>query len=186
MDLITCDERGQPWHFNCKHMGNAAIRDVLQDKPLFLIASPMCGPFGAMDVINYARVTEEEENQKIDYGRKQLEFCIRLYVLQWREGRYFPHGHPEVASPRKEACVVNMLKRQGVVRVNGDQCRYGLTSHDGYRKGPARKLSLTCPNARHQKANDGVIFINGRAKAVQFIPQHYAAQCALDSSNRLR
>ena len=77
-----------------------------------------------------------------------------------------------------------MLKRQGVVRVTGDQCRYGLTASDGQKPSPARKstsfmtnspciaqrLCLRCPNNREYKVHDHVILVNGRAKAAQVYP----------------
>ena len=120
----------------------------------------------------------------MNYGRKHLEFCIKMYKLQWREGRYCLQGHLEIASSWQEECVKRMLQRQGVVRVTGDQCRYGFISNDGHREGPARKrtsfmtnspciakkLSLRCPNTREYKAHDHVVFIKGRAKAAQVYP----------------
>ena len=184
LDLITCDERGRPWNFNSKSMRNAAKRKLIEDKPLLLIGSPMCGPFSVMNSINYSKMTTEEKEQKINYGRKHLEFCMQLYEIQWRDGRYFLHEHPESASSWQEESVVKMLKRQGVVRVTGDQCRYGLTSNDGQRTGPARKrtsfmtnspciaqkVSLRCPNTSEYRVRDHVILINGRAKAAQAYP----------------
>ena len=184
LDLSTCDEHGGPWDFNQKEMRNAAVRKLIQDKPVLLIGSPMCGSFSAMNNFNYIKMTEEERNQKINYGRELLEFCIKMYELQWREGRYFLHEHPETASSWQEDCVKKMLQRQGVVRFTGDQCRYGLTSSDGHREGPARKrtsfmtnspcivkkLSLRCPNSRDYKVHDHVVLINGRAKAAQVYP----------------
>ena len=79
LDLTTCDEHGRPYDFNCKHMRNAAVRKVLEDKPRLLIGSPMCGPFSAMNNINYARMIEEEKQERLAHGRKHLEFCINLY-----------------------------------------------------------------------------------------------------------
>ena len=106
---------------------------------------------------------------------------MKLYQIQWSEGRYFVHEHPESASSWQEQCVNEMLRKQGVIRVTGDQCRYGLTSHDGMRTGPARKstgfmtnsaciakrLSLRCPNHGGHKVHDHVILINGRAKKAE-------------------
>ena len=94
------------------------------------------------------------------------------------------HDHPEIAGPWQEECVKGMLRRQGVVRVTGDQCRYGLTPNDGYRENPAKtrasfmthsqciatKLSLHCPNTKERKAHDRVILTDGRAKAAQVYP----------------
>ena len=92
-DLTTCDEQGRLWDFNNANMRNAAVRKVLQDKPRLLIGSSMCGPFSCMNNLNYHHMSEEEKRQKLDYGRRHLEFCVKLYELQWKEGRYFLHEH---------------------------------------------------------------------------------------------
>ena len=184
MDLTTNDETGRPWDFNELNMRNAAIRKLIQDKPRLLIGSPMCGPFGVMNNINYSRMSEEEKQQRITYGRRHLEICIKLYQIQWREGRYFRHEHPESASSWHEECVQGLLKRQGVVRVVGDQCVYGLKSQEGQRIGPARKstgfmtnspciakkLSRRCPNRNGTKIHNNVQLSDGRAKAAQIYP----------------
>ena len=162
LDLTTRDENGRPWDFNDKAMRNAAVRELLNDKPRLLIGSPMCGPFSSMNNINYARMTDAEKEQRIAYGRKHLELCMRLYEIQWSEGRYFLHEHPATASSWSEQCVVNMLRKHGVTHGTGDQCRYGLKAYDGQREGPAKKstkfmtnspciakrLNLRCPNTR--------------------------------------
>ena len=75
LDLTTCDEAGRPWDFNNVSMRNAAVRKVIRDKPRLLIGSPMCSAFGAMKNMNYARMTTEERQQRMAYGRKHLEFC---------------------------------------------------------------------------------------------------------------
>ena len=138
--------------------------------PCYLLEVPCAAPFGAMNNTNYCKMIEEEKNNKMDYGRRHLEFCMRLYEIQWREGRYFLHEHPETASSWREECVNKMMKRQGVVKVTGDQCRYGLKSHDGSREGPARKrtsfmttspcianrLNLRCPNKKDQIVHEHV------------------------------
>ena len=61
LDLTTYDEYGRQWDFNNAQMRNAAVRKVLTDKPILLIGSPMCGPFSAMNNINYSRMTYEEK-----------------------------------------------------------------------------------------------------------------------------
>ena len=184
LDFTTCDEQGRPWDFNCPAMRNVAVRKFLQDKPRLLVGSPMCSAFSTMNDINYSRMIEEEKHQRLAYGRKHLEFCTKLYEIQWREGRYFLNEHPNSASAWQEECINRMLKRQGVVRVAGDQCRYGLRSNDGEKDGPAQKragfmtnspciakqLSLKCPNNGRNMPHDHIKFINGRASAAQIYP----------------
>ena len=167
-----------------KIMRDAAIRQFSKDKPRLFIGSPMCGPFGCMNNIKHAKTTEADKQIKMDYGRRHLEFCIKSYEVQWREGRYFLHEHPDSASAWHEECVRNMLRRHGVTRVAGDQCQYGFKFHEGQREGFAResvvfmthacciakRLSRTCPNTREERPHNHVTFINGRAKAAQVYP----------------
>ena len=143
----------------------------------------MCGPFGTMNNLNYKKMTEKQ--QKIAHGRKHFEFCAKVYEMQWKEGLYLLHEHPESASSCNEECIKRFLARQGVVRVVGDQCQYGLRSHDGQREGPARKsigfitnspcigkrLSKRCPNKLGMKIHAHIILINGIAKAARVYPK---------------
>ena len=99
----------------------------------------MCIAFSAMNRINHVRVAFEEVDARLAYGRKHLECCAKLYALQWIAGRYFLHGHPAEATSWQEDCIKNILKKEGVLKVTGDQCRYGLRSNDGHRDGLARK-----------------------------------------------
>ena len=174
LDLTACDETGRPWDFNGKGMRNAAIRKLLKDRPRLFIGSPMCGPSSSMNNINYSRMLDAEKEQRIAYGKKHWEFCMTLYELQWRGGRYFVHEHPATASSCQEQCAQRMLNKQGVVRVVGDQCRYGLTAWDDQRRGPTRKstgcmtispcivkaLGLRCPNTTEHRVHEHVVFIN--------------------------
>ena len=82
-DLTTCDENVRFWDFNDVSMRSAAVRRVIQDKPRLLIGSPMCGFSGSMSNLNYARMTEEETQQRMAYGREHLEICVRFYEVQW-------------------------------------------------------------------------------------------------------
>ena len=153
----------------------------------------MCGPFSSMNNINYSGMTTEEKERQINYGREHLDFCMKLYFIQWRDRRDFLHEHPESACSWHKESVTRMLKRQGVVRVTGDQCRYGLIASDGQRTSPARKstsvmtnspciaqkLYIRCPNNREYKVHDHVIFVNGRAKTAQVYPPPSAVQSNL-------
>ena len=137
LDLTTCDEQGRQWDFNCPAMRNVAVRKLLQDKPRLLVGSPMCSAFSTMNNINYSRMTGQERQQRLNYGRRHLKFCTKFYEIQWGEGRYLLHEHPNSASSWQEACINRILRRQGVVCVVGDQCRYGLRSSDGKQEGLA-------------------------------------------------
>ena len=139
LDITTTDQDGREWDFNQFEMRNRAIRKVLQDKPMVLIGSPMCIAFCQLNHINYAKMSAEEVERRMQYGRKHLEFCVKLYGIQCGAGRYVLHDHPAGASSWQEECIKKLFKKHGVVRVVGDQCRYGLVSTEKGYIGPARK-----------------------------------------------
>ena len=60
---------------------------------------------------------KEEVDARLTYTRKHLEFCIKLYEIQWRNGRYFAHEHPADASSWEETMMKQLMSRQGVQRV---------------------------------------------------------------------
>ena len=184
LDITTRDTDGRPRNFNEIEMRNRAVRRVIKDQPLFLIGSPMCTVFSTMNRINYVRMAPEEVQERMAYGKAHLEFCAKLYAIQGRARRYVLHGHPAEAISRQENCIKEMLQMQGVIRLTGDQCRYGLQTYDGYRKGPAMKrtgsmansicvaqmLEKICPNKPNRQVHEHVSFEDGRTKVAQAYP----------------
>ena len=84
---------------------------------------------------------KEEVQARIDYARKQLEFCIKLYRIQLPEGSGFLHEHFESAKSWQQEAVKKFLREDTVSKVIGDQCQYGLTATDQSGTGPARKAT---------------------------------------------
>lgn len=129
LDLTTCDEDGREWNFDHLEMRNRVVRKLLKDKPSLLVGSPMCTAFSQMNEnVNYTRMDPEEIRRRKAYGRKHLELCAKFYDMQWSAGRYFIYEHLAGASSWKEPCIVELMGKHGVDRVNGDQCCYGLKS----------------------------------------------------------
>ena len=98
LDITTQDDDGRGWDFNQPEMRNRAIRKVLQDKQLLPIGSPMCIACSQLNNINHCRMEPTEVQRRMEYGRRHLEFCTRLYNIQWEAGRYLLHEHPASAS----------------------------------------------------------------------------------------
>ena len=73
--------------FNQLELRNRAIRTLLRDKPLLLVGCPMCTAFSQLNDINCSRVPMEDVEQRIQHGRKHLEFCAKFYEMQWQVGR---------------------------------------------------------------------------------------------------
>ena len=184
LDLTTTDENGDAWDSNKVAMRNKAARKLIQDKPRLLIGSPTCTPFSQMNNINYTKMSREEVEQRLDHGRVHLEFCARLYEIQWREGRHLLHEHPQTASSWQERCIEKLMTKNGVQRVDGDQCMHGLKPWDGDKWGPARKrigfmtnspciaaaLTKRCPNTKSNVVHRHVRLESGRTKVAQIYP----------------
>ena len=109
LDITTCVSDGKAWASNDAEMRNRAARQIPREEPLLLVGSPMCIAFSVMNRINYAKMTAEEMAHKMEYGRKRLKCCAKLYALQWKAGRYFLHEHAEGASSWEEQCINNLL-----------------------------------------------------------------------------
>ena len=114
LDLTTTDEDGLPWDFNSIKMRNRATREIIQDKPLVVIGSPMCIEYSIVNRVNHCRMPKEVVEAKLRYARKHLEFCIRLYEIQWQSGRYFLHEHPDGAGSWNAPMMKKLMSRAGV------------------------------------------------------------------------
>ena len=149
-----------------------------------LIGSPMCTAFCQLNHINYFKMHPEEKRRRVHYGRRHLEICAKMYQIQHDVVRYFLHEHPAGASSWEEECIRTILNKDGVMRVVGDQCRYGLMTKDqngvGFAKEStgfmtnspcvAAQLNRRCPNNRQHQIHQHVVLTNGRAKAAQVYP----------------
>ena len=87
LDITTVDHDGRAWDINEAEMRNRAARQLLKDEPLLLIGSPMCTGFRVMNNLNYRKMCPEEVERRMEYGKRQLEFCAKLYTTQWRAGQ---------------------------------------------------------------------------------------------------
>ena len=168
--LTTNDVDGKYWNFNELEMRNRAIRRVIEDQPMFRIGGPMCIAFSTMSRTNYAKMAAEEVAARLAHGRTHLELCAIFYALQWKVGRYFLHEPPVEATSWQDVCITGTFKKEGVVKVTGDKCRYGLKSNDGRRTGlamkrygfmtnsvcVAKRLEKRCPNRPWNEVLHGV------------------------------
>ena len=111
----------------------------MTDQPLLLIGSPMCTIYNIMNNVTHAKMAKEVVQERFVYARRHLEFATKRYKFQIQGGRYFLHEHPESASSWNETCIKEVMKMEGVRKVIGDRCRYGLKSKGKNGEGPARK-----------------------------------------------
>ena len=130
LDLTTVDDQGKHWDFNKKLMRDKARRLIKEERPMFLVGSPMCTAFTTWQVLN-----EQKHNvDQIKLARARVEatmhmnFVTELYCEQVNNGRFFLHEHPAMASSWQLRCMKNLMSIPGVERVVGDQCQYGQSS----------------------------------------------------------
>ena len=61
LDLTTVDPvDGQLWDTSLQVKQKRAVQLLERDKPLLLVAWPMCGPFGALQNLTYAKLSKKE------------------------------------------------------------------------------------------------------------------------------
>ena len=199
-DFTTSDENGRPWDSNDKTMRNQAIRKLIKDQPLVLIGSPTCTEYSAINRINHCRMTKEEVEGRMAYVRKQLEFCITVYEIQWRNGNYFLHDNLVEAGSWDEPLMRRLMGRNGVQRVVGDQCQYGLKSRDRFGEAPARKrtrfltiavciakrLQKRCPNKSGHQVHRPVVLTHGRPTAAQVYPDKLCKEICLGIQEQIQ
>ena len=59
--MTTVDpEDGMPWDFGLEEKRKRAVELLERDKPLLLVACQMCGPFGGLQNIHYAKMSRKE------------------------------------------------------------------------------------------------------------------------------
>ena len=70
-------------------------------------------------------------DEKMKIAEKHMEFCLELYAIQVRGGRYFLHEHPNGASSWRMKSMVKIMAKDNVHTTACDMCAYGLTTKDG-------------------------------------------------------
>ena len=97
-DIQVNDSNGVPWDFDIPEQRNQCIRDVLQQKPNFVVGSPMCTAFSILQGLNRAKMGDTKWQAMWDKGVRHMLFAIKIYRIQSESGRIFLHEHPQSAS----------------------------------------------------------------------------------------
>ena len=93
------------WDFDKVEQRNKAMRRRHEEKPLFIIGTPMCTAFSVLQQWNYPKVDPQAVADKLKTARMHLEFCMNIYRMQMQSGRYFIHEHPKGATSWQEIAV---------------------------------------------------------------------------------
>ena len=179
IDLSLTKENGEHWDLSTEK-DQRALKALLKDeRPLFLVGSPPCGPFSPLQNLSKHKRTAEENEAILAEGRKHLEVAVDSYLEQHRNGRYFLHEHPKPSASWEEECMKKLQALPGVSTVQAPMCKWELTAEDGQGIGYVRKETQWVTDSREVAEAiagkcDGrhrhVQLINGRARQAQIYP----------------
>ena len=127
-DIMTNDENGEPWDFDIPAQREKCMKNIIEQKPHFLIGSPMCTAFSALQGLNKWRMHPTKWQSMMDKGLRHMRFAIKLYRLQAEQGRWFLHEHPNSATSWKMPEMASLMSDLELQRTVGHMCRYGMTS----------------------------------------------------------
>ena len=158
---------------------NAVIRLISETKPVLVIGSPMCTMFSSLQNLNNNRDTPEFR-QRLKEAESHVEFCIKLYVMQIRGGRYYLHEHPRGATSWKLPVVQKFIRETSALFVDSNMCAFDMMAEDkqgvGYVFKPirfmtnsrclARELNGYRCNGKHRHVH----LLDGRAAKAAVYP----------------
>ena len=132
LDLTKADPlTGRAWDLSQPVVQSRVFKMSASTKPLFLIGSPPCTAFSPLQNLSKAKRDPAIVKAEIDAGRAHLEFCVKLYRMQVKEGRFFVHEHPHDAASWAEDCIVKILAMDGVDTAKVDMCALGMRVDTG-------------------------------------------------------
>ena len=94
-DLTVVDpDDGLPWDFSLAAKREKARRMIREQRPYFLIGSPMCTAFSTWQALNAARGSNIDAMTRAKAAAiLHLDFVSDLYREQLAHGHYFLHRH---------------------------------------------------------------------------------------------
>ena len=151
LDLTTVDPAdGLPWDFSSEAKRKRAKELLEADRPLMLIACPMCGHFSTLMNWNYAAMDKEKAEELLKAAMQHLQFALELCLLQYRAGRLFLFEHPVGAHSWGTAMVRQMLELEGVFMSKFDFCCLGMkTIGANGEEAAARKRTTVMTNSKN-------------------------------------
>ena len=178
---------------------------VRETVPFLVIGSPPCTMFSSLQNLSKNRRCEVEFKKAMRIAKEHVKFCLGIYKIQMKAGRYFLHEHPNSASSWSMPEVVEMMAHEDVDVTTCDMCAYGLKTSDDIGEALVEKrtklmstppevlkrVGLQCDNRaaqtkgeKHRHADT----TNGRARRCQVYPKQFCrAVCAgVAAQKRLR
>ena len=184
LDFTTTDEEGNPWDFILASQRAKAVRLLEAEKPLMLVACPMCGPFSSLNYWNYQKSDEKTVRQKLECPLTHLKFSLELCIRQCKAGRCFVFEHPAAASSWTTQLVQKVLSFEGVYLAKFDFCQLGMTTPGAQGEAlPAKKRTAVLTNSKNlaetlrlaqcQGRHTHEPLVGGRAKACEAYPEKF-------------
>ncbi len=123
LDITVLDPLdGEPWDFSLEHKRRRARQLVHEQKPFILIGSPECRQFSTWQALNTARSQDTAAIARAKAAAVvHLDFVAQLYHEQMEANRYFLHEHPLWATSWAIPSISELMSREDVQRVRGDQ-----------------------------------------------------------------
>ena len=121
---------GQPWDFSFEVKQKRSIELLERDKPLLLVACPMCGPFGALQSLTYAKLSKQVVKAKLRDAMAHVKFVLDMCLRQYPDLRFFVFEHPTSASAWSTAMLKHVMQLEGVHTVRFDFCQLGMETVD--------------------------------------------------------
>lgn len=100
-DIQVDDDNGIPWDFDIPAQRAKCIRNIIDQKPSFVIGGPMCTAFSALQGLHKSKMSKDKWDALWEKGVRHMQVAIKIYKLQIESGRYFIHEHPNSASSWK-------------------------------------------------------------------------------------
>ncbi len=145
---VNDPDDGLPWDFDRPEKREKARRLLREQKPLWLVGSPMCTAWCTWQRLNRKRRDPAVVQRELLKARIHLSFVMELYREQVDGGRFFVHEHPAYAASWEEACCEKLMMIPEVGRVTSDQCQYDNDVLFGlYRGSPVKKPTGFMSNA---------------------------------------
>jgi hypothetical protein len=180
IDLKEIDPHdGMPWDLDIPAKRERLRRLIREQRPTLLIGSPMCAAFSQLQNLNKGKGDPAMKQELMKRAVAHVKFCCQLYELQVREGRYFLHEHPLVATSWQLPCVIQTMALPGVQVVIAHQCCYGPLAVDDLGPGLVMKPTRFMTNStkvpdrfspRCQKDHRHVQLVGGKAAAAAVHP----------------
>ena len=83
-----------------------------------------------MQNLSKGKRNEAKFQEKLTAAKNHILFCIEIYRLQMKAGRFFVHEHPKSATSWQMPEMVALAVTKGVDSAVCDMCAYGMVAED--------------------------------------------------------